>query len=84
MVRSHSRRRCEKKYGLKPGDEVVFEDTGDGIRINTKLALVNQMLDEIGDALKEKGLTFDEIMARGRAIRGQLIEEVYGLDASDD
>jgi len=72
-----------KKYDLKPGDEVVFEDTGEGIFINTKIIEVNRLLDELGVALKEKGVTLEELMKRGRTIRGQMIRELYALDDLD-
>lgn len=36
-------------------------------------------LRRIGDALKEKGITLDELVASSRQIRGELVDELYGL-----
>ena len=73
-----------EKYGLKKGDMVVFEETEQGLLVNAKQALAMKLLDEIGEALKEQGITLEEMIARGREIRGEMIQEQYGLDARDD
>jgi hypothetical protein len=36
-------------------------------------------LDRTGEALKEKGLTLEELMESGREIRGKRLEKEYGL-----
>jgi hypothetical protein len=41
-------------------------------------------LDEMGEALREQGLTLEDMIERGREIRGQLIEEIYGIKADQD
>ena len=73
-----------EKYGLKKGDMVVFEETEQGLLVNAKQALAMKLLDEIGEALKEQGITLEEMIARGREIRGEMIQEQYGLDARDE
>lgn len=73
-----------EKYGLKKGDMVFFEETEQGLLISTRQALAMKLLDEIGDALKEKGVTLDDLIERGREIRGEIIKERYGMDASGD
>jgi len=40
-------------------------------------------LDRIGEALKEKGLTLEELMESGREIRGKLLEKEYGLKGEE-
>ncbi|HEU0116219.1 MAG TPA: hypothetical protein VFQ80_16140, partial [Thermomicrobiales bacterium] len=40
-------------------------------------------LAEIGEALREQELTLDGMIERGRAIRGQLFEERYGIAECD-
>jgi hypothetical protein len=40
-------------------------------------------LDPIGEALKEKGLTLEELMESGREIRGKLLEKEYGLKGEE-
>ncbi len=66
-----------KKYGLKKGDAVVFKETEDGLVISPREALAMKLLDEIGDALKEKGITLDEMIESGRQIREEIYQEKY-------
>ena len=73
-----------EKYGLKKGDVVVFEETEKGLLINPRQALAMSLLDEIGEALEEKGVTLDELIERGREIRGEMVEEKYGLADSNE
>jgi hypothetical protein len=41
-------------------------------------------LDEIGAALREQGLTLEDMIERGREIRRELVEEMYGLKSDAD
>jgi AbrB family looped-hinge helix DNA binding protein len=68
-----------QKLGLKKGDLVTFVETDQGIVIKPAEVIVSEALDEIGKALKEKGITLEELIERGRELRGKLIEEEYGL-----
>lgn len=68
-----------KKLGLKKGDLVSFVETDQGVLIKPAEVIVTESLDELGRALKAKGLTLEQLMDRGREIRGQLIEQEYGL-----
>lgn len=68
-----------KKYNLKKGDLLIMKETEHGLLISPKEGLVMKMLDEIGAALKEKGITLEELMESGAEIREQLIREQYGL-----
>ena len=68
-----------KKLKLKKGDLVTFIETRQGVIIQPAEVVVGAALDEIGRALKEKGLTLEDLIERGRAIRGELIEEEYSL-----
>jgi len=72
-----------KKLKLKKGDLVVFEETETGIMIKPAEVLVSDALTEIGKALQAKGITLDEIMDRGRNIRGSLIADKYGIEKSN-
>ena len=71
--------KIRKKLNLKKGDMVSFIETKDGVLIKPAEVLVTEALDEIGRALKEEGITLEEWIERGREIRGQLLEEMYGL-----
>jgi hypothetical protein len=44
--------------------------------------VATKALDSIGDILKEKGLTLDELMGSGRELRTDLLQEDYGITES--
>lgn len=71
------------KLGLKKGDLVAFVETEQGVLISPQELVAQQALDRIGEVLKEKGITLDELMESGREIRGDLVKEQYGIDASE-
>lgn len=71
-----------KKLGLRKGDMVTFIETDSGVIIKPAEILVSEALEEIGRALKEKGIRLEDLLERGREIRGDLIEEEYGLKNS--
>jgi antitoxin PrlF len=73
-----------RKYGLKKGDVVIFKETDDGLLISPREALAMKLLDEIGEALEERGIDLDELIESGREIRADMLKERYGIDAEDD
>lgn len=56
----------------------------DEASIASREAELNKALDEIGNALREQGLTLEDTIERGREIRGQLLAELYGIAGSDE
>lgn len=76
---------AREKYGIKDGDIVGIIETSDGLLITTQVALVTKALDEIGQTLNDEGITLDDWIESTRQIRGDLIEQYYGLkpDADD-
>ena len=40
-------------------------------------------MDKLGDILRENGVTLEEWIESGREIRGQRVEERYGLSAKE-
>jgi antitoxin PrlF len=68
-----------QKLNLKKGDLVTFVQTEKGVVIRPAEVVVSAALDEIGKALKEKGIDLDELIERGREIRGELIDKEYGI-----
>jgi hypothetical protein len=40
--------------------------------------VVSEALDEIGETLKKKGISLEDLLERGREIRGEIIAENYG------
>ena len=71
-----------KKLGLKKGGLVAFVETEKGIVISPQETIAMEALDKIGKALKDKGVTFEELMKNGREIRGRLIKRDYNLTRS--
>lgn len=73
-----------KRYGLKKGDVVVFEETEDGLLISLKESMAMKLLDDIGNGLKAKGITLEELIESGRDAREGIIKEKYNLEAGAD
>ncbi len=73
-----------RKYNIQPGDEVGFLETEAGLLIAPRVELVNQLLDQIGDGLKDRGITLDDLMESGREIRAEMLKEDYGIEAGGD
>ena len=71
--------KIRKKLGLKKGDLVTFVETEQGVLISPQEIIAMDALDKLGEALKEKGLTLEELMESCREIRGELLEKEYGL-----
>ena len=68
-----------RRLGLKKGDLVAFVETDKGILIQPAEVIASAALEMIGESLKAKGVTLDELIERGRTIRAELIREEYGL-----
>ena len=68
-----------EKLNLKKGDRVVFVETEKGVVIQPAEVVVSAALGEIGKELKSQGVTLEQLLERGREIRGELIEEEYGI-----
>jgi AbrB family looped-hinge helix DNA binding protein len=67
-----------KRLGLKKGDLVVVAETPEGVLITPRgIAAINSLA-EIGDALREQGLTLEDMIERGKAIREELYREQCG------
>ncbi|OGE25220.1 hypothetical protein A3C26_02465 [Candidatus Daviesbacteria bacterium RIFCSPHIGHO2_02_FULL_39_12] len=68
-----------EKLGLKKGDLVAVVETDEGVLISPQEIVATKALDRIGEVLKEKGLSLEELIESGRGIRGTIIEEKYGI-----
>ena len=64
-----------KKMKLKKGDLVAFVETESGVVIRPAEIVVAGALEEIGAALQEKGISLEDLIERGRELRGKLVEE---------
>jgi len=67
-----------KKLRLKRGDLVAVVKTPEGVFITPQQVVATKALDSIGDILKEKGPALKELIASGRDIRTDLLQETYG------
>jgi len=66
---------ARRKLGLKKGDLVAISETPDGLLLTPQGVIATKALDRIGELLKEKGLTLEELIESGREERMALIEE---------
>ncbi|MFO7943913.1 MAG: hypothetical protein R6U51_06405 [Anaerolineales bacterium] len=74
-----------RKWGLEPGDLVAFMETKSGVLIlPQEEKAAREALDRIGEVLKAKGITLEELIEDGREIRGQLLEEEYGIHVEEE
>ena len=71
-----------KKLKLKKGALVAFVETEGGVVISPQEIIAMEAMNRIGKALKEKGVTIEGLMERGREIRGKLIRRDYSLPKS--
>jgi AbrB family looped-hinge helix DNA binding protein len=72
-------REIRKKLGLKRGDLVAVMETPEGVFITPQQVLATKALDRIGDVLKEQGFSLDDLIASGRQIRTDILQETYGI-----
>ena len=67
-----------QKLNLKKGDLVTFIVTDEGVLIRPVEVVVASALDEIGRALKEKGITLEELLeslGTARSLRHQFTKD---------
>ncbi len=60
------------------GDLVAVTQAPHGVLITPQEVIATRALDRIGTALREQGVSLEELIESGRAIRGELIQEQYG------
>jgi antitoxin PrlF len=68
-----------KKLGLKRGDLVAVMETPEGVFITPQQVVATKALDSIGDILKDQGLSLEKLIASGRQIRTDILQETYGI-----
>lgn len=70
-----------KKYDLQPDDEIVFPETHDGLLIDPRETLINKLLKELGDDLRDQDISLDDLMTSGYELRTKLLKKHYGIDS---
>jgi AbrB family looped-hinge helix DNA binding protein len=73
-----------RKLKLRKGDLVMFVETDVGIVIKPAEIVASDALKEIGKALRARGVSPEDLLERGREIRGDLLKEEYGLTEADE
>lgn len=63
-----------RRLGLKKGDLVAFVETDEGVLLAPRELIAMKTLDQIGELLKERGLSLEELIESGREVRRDLIE----------
>lgn len=58
-----------QRLGIRKGDLVAVVETPDGILITPQEVVATQALDRIGAALREQGLSLDDLIESGRDLR---------------
>jgi len=71
-----------RDLGIKKGDLVAVTKTESGVLITPHESLAVQALDRIGAALREQGISLEELIESGREERPALLKELYGIDES--
>lgn len=71
-----------RKLKIKKGDYVTFVETKSGVVIKPAELIVSEMLDQIGAALKAKGISLEELIESGRELRQDLYNEKYAHDSN--
>lgn len=66
------------EYELEQGDQVIFCKSTNGWFIMKKEPDPIALLDELGEMLRERGITMENVLADGEKIREELFEERYG------
>ena len=69
--------KTRKKLGLKKGDLVAVVETNEGILITPQQIVASSTLDQIGELLKEKNISMEELIKSGREERARLLKKYH-------
>lgn len=69
-----------QRLGFNPGDLVALIETPDGLLITSRDAGITYALDKIGEILRGRDLSLDDLIESGREVRAAIIREQYGID----
>ena len=80
-------------FNIKPGDEVYFRQSAEGILITTerleRLVRFNETLDELSQLLAEKegeegaGVSLEDVFEEIREKRAEILKEKYGIESAN-
>jgi len=72
-----------RRYNLQKGDAVVFKETKEGLLISPKEAQVMNLLEEISEGLRARGVSLEELIESGRELRQEIYNEKYAAETED-
>lgn len=61
----------------------MFKETEQGLLISPKEVQVMNLLDEISEGLRARGVTIDELIESGRELRQDIYNKKYVAEAND-
>jgi AbrB family looped-hinge helix DNA binding protein len=67
-----------EKHGIEPGSTVTLIESEQGSLLLSRVEAAMALLDQIGQKLKARGVTLQELMESGEEIRQQIYDETYG------
>jgi AbrB family looped-hinge helix DNA binding protein len=73
-----------KRLGLKKGDLVAVVETPEGVLITPQEVVATRALAQIGEVLKEQGLSLEDMIESGREIREELFREQHSLESPSE
>ena len=76
--------KLRRKLGIQEGGVVAFLETENGILISPQEVLAMDALDRVGKALKERGVSLEELIESGRDIRGKMVEGDCGRKTREE
>ncbi len=68
-----------RRLHIKKGDLVAVVETPEGVLIAPQEIVAARALDRIGEVLRERGLSLEELIESGREERTRLIEERHDV-----
>jgi hypothetical protein len=68
------------RHGFRAGDEIAVVETEAGLWIGNKGELIENVLDQLGEAMAGNGLSLEKMMANSQRHRAALLKELYGID----
>ena len=69
-----------RRWGLRKGMLVSFEETKEGILIRPQRMIALDVLARLGRLLADRGIRLEELIESGREIRGEIAQELYGIE----
>lgn len=73
-----------RNLGLEKGDLVAFEERDGGVLITSREVVTMRALDEIGAALREQGISLEDLIESDREDRANIAQEMYELSTVNE